>query len=175
MISIYFYQLMFHVTLEVTIHYKFICLCRQKQQPPTLSPQKHPHGSNPGREVHPHTSQPRPFTYGNDNSSVNRQSRTQTTRPVPIPGLYICLSPPFSSKSRSQTTRPDPIPGLYICLSPSLFLPVQITDNSTRPHNRFVYTVSRVVVFNTTFNNISIISWQSVLLVEETRVPRENH
>ena len=150
MISIYFYQLMFHVTLEVTIHYKFICLCRQKQQPPTLSPQKHPHGSNPGREVHPHTSQPRPFTYGNDNSSVNRQSR-------------------------SQTTRPDPIPGLYICLSPSLFLPVQITDNSTRPHNRFVYTVSRVVVFNTTFNNISIISWQSVLLVEETRVPRENH
>jgi hypothetical protein len=25
------------------------------------------------------------------------------------------------------------------------------------------------MVFNTTFNNISIISWQSVLLVEETR------
>jgi hypothetical protein len=115
---------MFHVTLEVTIHYKFICLCRQKQQPPTLSPQKHPHGSNPGREVHPHTSQPRPFTYGNDNSSVNRQSRSQTTRPDPIPGLYICLSPPFSSQSRSQTTRPDPITDLYIlslelwCLTP---------------------------------------------------------
>jgi hypothetical protein len=31
------------------------------------------------------------------------------------------------------------------------------------------------MVFNTTFNNISVISWQSVLLVEETRVPRENH
>jgi hypothetical protein len=30
------------------------------------------------------------------------------------------------------------------------------------------------MVFNATFNNISIISWQSVLLVEETRVPREN-
>ena len=29
--------------------------------------------------------------------------------------------------------------------------------------------------FNTTFNNISIISWWSVLLVEETVVPRENH
>ena len=29
----------------------------------------------------------------------------------------------------------------------------------------------RVIVFNATFNNISIISWQSVLLVEETRVP----
>jgi hypothetical protein len=31
------------------------------------------------------------------------------------------------------------------------------------------------MVFNATFNNISVISWQSVLLVEETRVPGENH
>ena len=31
------------------------------------------------------------------------------------------------------------------------------------------------MVFNSTFNNISVISWQSVLLVEETGVPRENH
>jgi len=31
------------------------------------------------------------------------------------------------------------------------------------------------VVFNATFDNISIISWRSVLLVEETRVPGENH
>jgi hypothetical protein len=31
------------------------------------------------------------------------------------------------------------------------------------------------MVFNTTFNNISAISWQSVLLVEETGVPGENH
>jgi hypothetical protein len=29
----------------------------------------------------------------------------------------------------------------------------------------------RVIVFNATFNNISIISWRSVLLVEETGVP----
>ena len=28
--------------------------------------------------------------------------------------------------------------------------------------------------FNATFNNISVISWQSVLMVEETGVPREN-
>ena len=33
----------------------------------------------------------------------------------------------------------------------------------------------RVMVFNTTFNNISVISWWSVLLVEETGVPEENH
>jgi hypothetical protein len=32
-----------------------------------------------------------------------------------------------------------------------------------------------VMVFNATFNNISAISWQSVLLVEETGLPRENH
>ena len=31
------------------------------------------------------------------------------------------------------------------------------------------------MVFNATFNNISIILWQSVLLVVETRMPRENH
>jgi hypothetical protein len=33
----------------------------------------------------------------------------------------------------------------------------------------------RFMVFNTTFNNISAISSRSVLLVEETRGPRENH
>ena len=31
------------------------------------------------------------------------------------------------------------------------------------------------MVSNTTFSNISVISWWSVLLVEETRVPRENY
>ena len=33
----------------------------------------------------------------------------------------------------------------------------------------------RFTVFNITFNIISVISWQSVLLVDETGVPRENH
>jgi hypothetical protein len=32
-----------------------------------------------------------------------------------------------------------------------------------------------LMVFNTTFNNISVISWWSVLLVEETGGPGENH
>jgi hypothetical protein len=31
------------------------------------------------------------------------------------------------------------------------------------------------LVFNASFNNISIISWLSVLLVEETEVPGENN
>jgi hypothetical protein len=31
------------------------------------------------------------------------------------------------------------------------------------------------MVFNATFNNISVISWWSVLMVEETGVHEENH
>jgi predicted component of type VI protein secretion system len=33
----------------------------------------------------------------------------------------------------------------------------------------------RFIVLNAAFNNISAISWRSVLLVEETREPGENH
>jgi hypothetical protein len=33
----------------------------------------------------------------------------------------------------------------------------------------------KVMVFNANFNNISVISWRSVLLMEKTSVPRENH
>jgi len=32
-----------------------------------------------------------------------------------------------------------------------------------------------IMVFNATFNNISVISWRSVLLVEETGVSGENN
>ena len=31
------------------------------------------------------------------------------------------------------------------------------------------------MVFNATFNNIPVISWQSVVLVEETGIPGENY
>jgi len=33
----------------------------------------------------------------------------------------------------------------------------------------------RVMALNATFNNISVISWRSVLLVEKTAVPGQNH
>jgi hypothetical protein len=33
----------------------------------------------------------------------------------------------------------------------------------------------KVIVFNATFKNISVILWQTVLLMEETGVHRENH
>jgi len=32
-----------------------------------------------------------------------------------------------------------------------------------------------MIVFNATFSNISVISWQSVLVVEEAGVPGGNH
>ena len=38
-----------------------------------------------------------------------------------------------------------------------------------------LYNVVWFMVFNATFSNISVISWWSVLSVEETRVPGENH
>ena len=47
----------------------------------------------------------------------------------------------------------------------------------TNSHNQKYHLVSdnekTVMVFNATFNIISVIAWQSVLLMEETRVPRE--
>jgi len=35
--------------------------------------------------------------------------------------------------------------------------------------------ISQGMVFDATFNNISVISWRSDLLVEATEVPGENH
>jgi hypothetical protein len=39
----------------------------------------------------------------------------------------------------------------------------------------FIWFMVLFMVFNATFNNISVLSCRSVLLVEETGVPRENH
>ena len=50
-------------------------------------------------------------------------------------------------------------------------------DSSLRGHKNpqtICYGI-RVMVFNATFNNISVMTWWSVLLVEETGVPGENH
>ena len=41
--------------------------------------------------------------------------------------------------------------------------------------HRFHKIRFNAMIFNPTFNYISVISWQSVFFVEETRVPRENH
>ena len=38
-----------------------------------------------------------------------------------------------------------------------------------------IYLFDWLIVFNATFSNISAISWRPVLVVEEARVPGENH
>ena len=42
-------------------------------------------------------------------------------------------------------------------------------------HSYWLNYKFRFMMCNATFNNISVISWPSVLLVEETRVPRKNN
>jgi hypothetical protein len=46
---------------------------------------------------------------------------------------------------------------------------------STHSKNKTKQNTVRVMVFNATFNNISVISWRSVLLVEETGLQVENY
>jgi hypothetical protein len=47
------------------------------------------------------------------------------------------------------------------------------TMSDEKLHNHMF--VCFLMVFNATLNNISVISWRSVLLVEETGGHRENH
>ena len=47
--------------------------------------------------------------------------------------------------------------------------------NTSRVEFMLIKVRVRVMVFNVTFNNISVISWWSDLLVEETGVSRENN
>jgi len=48
-------------------------------------------------------------------------------------------------------------------------------ENNRKDDLYFLQGKVRILVLNTTFNNISVISWQSVLLVEDIGVPGENH
>jgi hypothetical protein len=41
--------------------------------------------------------------------------------------------------------------------------------------NKITRTQKKVLGFNATFNNIAVISWRSVLLMEETGVSGGNH
>ena len=38
-----------------------------------------------------------------------------------------------------------------------------------------MWTAQSLLKFNATFNHISVILWRSILLMEEARVPGENH
>ncbi len=80
-----------HQTPVNGVHPDNVYLHRQKESAPSLVAQHHPHGVSPPSPVHPHSAQGRERTYGNDNSSVNRQSRSQSARPDPIPGKSAVL------------------------------------------------------------------------------------
>jgi hypothetical protein len=60
---------------------------------------------------------------------------------------------------------------LFFCQDPVNYF----TMISTMRKKTYIYTEKGVMVFNATFNNISVISWRSVILVEETGVPGESH
>ena len=53
----------------------------------------------------------------------------------------------------------------------SLVLCLYLNNQSQERKKTLVW----LMVFNTTFNNMSVILWRSALLVEETRVLGENH
>jgi hypothetical protein len=58
------------------------------------------------------------------------------------------------------------------------FRPNSIQDEKSKwPHATaiFIHQYIRFMVFNANFNNISVISWLSVLLVEKTGVRGENY
>ena len=58
----------------------------------------------------------------------------------------------------------------YYSLQHLLFLFQNLLDLKKIITDNFIYSRVRVMVFNTTFNNISAIYWRSVLLDEETGV-----
>jgi hypothetical protein len=54
-------------------------------------------------------------------------------------------------------------------------LVVALPNNLYKPITNMAWVRTRFNVFNSTFSNISAISWRPVLVVEEAGVPKENH
>ncbi|KAI8780563.1 lamin-B2 isoform X1, partial [Biomphalaria glabrata] len=63
-----------------------IFLRREKQQPPSLSAAKHPHGHTPDACIHPHSNLPSTFRNGNDADTNSLQLRPQTCHSEPSNG-----------------------------------------------------------------------------------------
>jgi hypothetical protein len=62
------------------------------------------------------------------------------------------------------------------CLTVVFIHPYRVMLLNTTFNNFYFWLIGLgLLVFNVTFNNISIISCQSVLLMEESEVPGENH
>jgi hypothetical protein len=86
--------------------------------------------------------------------------------------------PPSCSGNLSNWIVPPPHPSCSGNLSNWIEVPppprhVQVICQTLS--SQIIYNGFGFMVFNTSFNNISVILWRSVLLVEETWVPGENH
>ena len=79
--------------------------------------------------------------------------------------ISLCLLRLFSSVFHPNSWYSFCLEELH--LKPVIIRPASICTLSNKSDS--------FLVFNASFNNISIISWRLVLLVEETGVPGENH
>ena len=85
----------------------------------------------------------------------------------------ICIKSSLFNKKRSIVGNPQLIMLLsthHLCMNKEF-----LTNYGNPYFSVLLFHLNEGMVFNATFNNISIISWRSVLLVEENRVPGENH
>ena len=87
-------------------------------------------------------------------------------------GMLASLDPDYSTKGMLASLEPD-----YSKTSSSNILHAKSSElTRNAPFGSVVaFRRIRIMVFNATFNNISVISWWSVVLMDETGVPGENH
>jgi hypothetical protein len=64
---------------------------------------------------------------------------------------------------------------LLYCLVCKYHTRLEVGDSSHVSFIRYIYILLRVMVFNVTFKNTSVVSWLAVLLEEESGVPVENN
>ena len=90
---------------------------------------------------------------------------------LPRIGLYVSFLPLAFARGKTSWLKALPVvKTIYTYGFHELFLNlIQLSTLS------YLVVGVRVIVFNATFNNISVISWLSVLLVEETAVPSSSH
>jgi len=65
--------------------------------------------------------------------------------------------------------------GFYTIYVNVLTLIIKVSSFICVTNDTYIIIWFGFMVLNATFNNISVITWRSVLLVEQTGVPGENH
>ena len=91
---------------------------------------------------------------------------------VRVKKLTVTFSNPVVPSKRFTVGNMEQIAGLIM---QPIYIRNKLVSNFYFLSFNFILVRSRVMVFNATFNNISVISWRSALLVEEAGVPGENH